>query len=397
MIGPPTLPATTVDKIFAQMSSPMVGTGQVVEQASRQANIDDAFALGVWWTETNDGAAGVGSADRNPGSVRGSSGYPSAYDGYTIYPSYAAAILDWFSILRSRYVSRGLISAYTICYPYVGTSSASLWAGKVVNLMYRYRGEAPTVTPTPTTTPKPTLSPTATARDLRNRRLAHMLQVADAAQSDTTSPAGQNIRHAALQEENIPPFNVASLSNSSGIATLPIVLLGLVAALAIALGSLFIGRTAPINALENLNPVNGNVVGARFIVPTSVMGNAVGARFIAPEARPVTEALAPNFRIEEHVVPQLDFPTQPLLVSIPNGQERYGQPRILFEHKHTSEIRKRQVDMHGRLRLIPSRLEASNTENQDLQEPKTESLLERELVTVGVRREGLLRQYAKEQ
>src|SRR5579863_6476749 len=119
VIGPPTLPAATVDKIFAQMGSPMVGTGKIVEQASRQTNIDDAFALGVWWTETNDGAAGVGSADRNPGSVRGS-GYPSAYDGYTIYPSYAAAILDWFSILRSRYVSRGLTSAYTICYPYVG-------------------------------------------------------------------------------------------------------------------------------------------------------------------------------------------------------------------------------------------------------------------------------------
>src|SRR5258708_19326536 len=41
---------------------------------SRQYQIDDAFALSVWWTETNDGAAGVGLADRNPGSVRGSVG-----------------------------------------------------------------------------------------------------------------------------------------------------------------------------------------------------------------------------------------------------------------------------------------------------------------------------------
>src|SRR5579883_1039789 len=126
VVGPPSLPAATVDAIFRRLGSPMVGTGQAVETASRAANIDDAFALAVWWTETNDGEAGVGSADRNPGSVRGSIGYPSAYDGYTIYPSYTAAITDWFNVLQSRYISRGLTSVYAICYPYVGTSSAPL-------------------------------------------------------------------------------------------------------------------------------------------------------------------------------------------------------------------------------------------------------------------------------
>src|SRR5690348_10855110 len=60
IVGPPTLPAETVDKIFASVGSPMVGTGKVVEQAARAANIDDAFALAVWWVETNDGQAGVG-------------------------------------------------------------------------------------------------------------------------------------------------------------------------------------------------------------------------------------------------------------------------------------------------------------------------------------------------
>src|SRR5438876_7932067 len=103
VVGPPTVASATVDAIFARMGSPMAGTGKVVEQASRQANIDDAFALGVWWTETNDGAAGVGLHDRNPGSVRGSVGYPSAYDGYTIYPSYKAAIRYWFNLIRNNY------------------------------------------------------------------------------------------------------------------------------------------------------------------------------------------------------------------------------------------------------------------------------------------------------
>jgi hypothetical protein len=159
VVGQPSLPAATVDAIFKSLGSPMAGTGQVVVQASRQTNIDDAFALGVWWTETNDGAAGVGLADRNPGSVRGSVGYPSAFDGYTIYPSYSAAIVYWFNLIRNGYVvDRGLSTVYAISHPYVGTSSSYLWAGKVVALMLRYRGEAPPPSsPTPTPVPRPTL------------------------------------------------------------------------------------------------------------------------------------------------------------------------------------------------------------------------------------------------
>ncbi len=159
VVGPPSLPADTVNAIFARLDSPMSGTGKIVEQMSQQTGIDDAFALGVWWTETNDGAAGVGLADRNPGSVRGSVGYPSAYDGYTIYPNYTDAIVYWFHMLKNLYVNRGLSTVYAISYPYVGTSSSPLWAGKVIALMLRYRGEAPPPTPVPTLMPSPTFSP----------------------------------------------------------------------------------------------------------------------------------------------------------------------------------------------------------------------------------------------
>src|SRR5579863_7894750 len=158
VVGPPSLSAATVNAIFTQLGSPMAGTGATVETLSRQYHIDDAFALGVWYTETNDGEAGVGSADRNPGSVRGSPGYPSAWDGYTIYPSYTAAIINWFSILNGRYIGSGLTTVYSIARPYVGTSSYPLWAGKVIALIYRYRGIAPPpppVVPTPKPQPKP--------------------------------------------------------------------------------------------------------------------------------------------------------------------------------------------------------------------------------------------------
>lgn len=154
VVGPPSLPASYVDAIFQRVGSPMVGTGKAVEAASRTYNIDDAFALGVWWTETNDGAAGVGLADHNPGSVRGSVGYPSAFDGYTIYPSYTAAVNYWFYMLKKVYIDRGLTTVSTISHPYVGTSTSDLWAGKVITLMQRYRSEAP-----PFPTPTPTIAP----------------------------------------------------------------------------------------------------------------------------------------------------------------------------------------------------------------------------------------------
>lgn len=150
----PTLPASTVDQIFARMGSPMVGTGKTVVEAARATRIDDAFALAVWWTETNDGEAGVGLADHNPGSVRGSAGFPAAYDGYTVYPSYNAAITDWFNLIRNNYLNRGYTTPYEISGPYVGTAGAPEWAAKVVSLLANYHQEAP---PPPLSEPQPTI------------------------------------------------------------------------------------------------------------------------------------------------------------------------------------------------------------------------------------------------
>jgi hypothetical protein len=215
----------------------MVGTGKVVEQASRQTNVDDAFALGVWWTETNDGAAGVGLAYRNPGSVRGSVGYPSGSMGYTIYPSYTAAISYWFNLLRNNYVNRGLSTVYTIARPYVGTTSYPLWAGKVINLMFNYRGIAPppsSVTPTPR--PKPTIDPNIVvanlARQYKQRKLTPLLQsrltsgLSPLPGQGQTQEMSQQAYIGTSQSDNPPPLPRN--------AVLIIVLFGLLTALAIA-------------------------------------------------------------------------------------------------------------------------------------------------------------------
>ena len=241
VVGPPSLPAGTVDAIFARLGSPMAGAGALVEQTSRQVNIDDAFALAVWWTETNDGAAGVGLADRNPGSVRGSTGYPSAYDGYTIYPSYADAIVYWFHMLQNRYVARGLTTVYAISHPYVGTSTSYLWAGKVVSLMQRYRGEAPP--------PTPAASPTAPARNKHIARPVDTGVTSSDAQSSTSSVSNrQPVLHTTQALQQAQQQHAAL----SATATWFIAACALLLALAIALAAHLLPATLPASARPSI-------------------------------------------------------------------------------------------------------------------------------------------------
>ncbi len=256
VVGPPSLPASTVDAIFARLGSPMAGTGALVERTSRQVNIDDAFALAVWWTETNDGAAGVGLADRNPGSVRGSIGYPSAYDGYTIYPSYADAVVYWFHMLQNRYIDNGLTSVYAIAHPYVGTSTSYLWAGKVVALMLRYRGEAPPPSPTP--------SPTAPARNIHVARPVNTGGTSTRRQSSASTVSNQQ---AALH--SVPALQQPQQQNSalSAAATWLIVAFALLLALAIAVYA----HALPFSLPATARPVvlNNQPLRASFAAPNT--------------------------------------------------------------------------------------------------------------------------------
>ncbi len=239
VVGSPTLSASTVDAIFARVGSPMRGLGSLIEQMSRQDSIDDAFALGVWWTETNDGEAGVGQADRNPGSVRGSVGYPSAWDGYTIYPSYSAAVVYWFNMLRTRYVDQGLSSVYVIARPYVGTTSYPLWAAKVINLMYSYRGLAP---PPPASTstpkPKPTVNPLVVAANAARHEKMTLLQQWRAQHSLIP------LTNQGITQESAHPALAASSPTPPRAVVLLMILLGLLMAIVVAILALMIGSVS---------------------------------------------------------------------------------------------------------------------------------------------------------
>ena len=231
VVGPPSLPASYVDSIFRQLGSPMVGTGRAVEAASRAQNIDDAFALAVWWTETNDGAAGVGLHDRNPGSVRGSVGYPSAYDGYTIYPSYTAAVTYWFGMMKRNYINRGLTTVYSISHPYVGTSTSGLWAGKVVTLMNRYRAEAPHPKATPASAKS---APTVPPNVLHQEKRLYKEDQGTTYPHTTVTPQDQQ----SAQQ----PASTASVSTLNASTERMLALVALLVALVLGLGAWLVNR-----------------------------------------------------------------------------------------------------------------------------------------------------------
>ena len=344
--GSPTIAAATVNAIFTRLGSPMVGTGKLVEQVSRQTSIDDAFALAVWWTETNDGAAGVGLADRNPGSVRGSVGYPSAFDGYTIYPSYSAAIVYWFNMLRENYVNRGLGTVYAIARPYVGTTSYPLWAGKVIALMYKYRGIAPPPPPPPASLPepKPTINPLIIAANkARIHKLTTWRQYLSAHNLSTLA-----INRGQVQEINIVTTTASQPANSTpslpfGV-NLAIVLFGLLTALAIALYARKLPVEQPQGDQKTITGqplANNQYLALVRMIPSSSPQTSTGESAPSTAGTPITNvpiaprkiSLAPAFSLPTRNQNTDAFPRRIILLptrtneNISTGSllDRYGQ------------------------------------------------------------------------
>lgn len=330
VVSSPTLAAGTVDAIFARVGSPMRGLGSLIEQMSRRDSIDDAFALGVWWTETNDGEAGVGLADRNPGSVRGSAGYPSAWDGYTIYPSYSAAVVYWFNMLRSRYVGQGLSTVYAIARPYVGTTSYPLWAAKVINLMYAYRGLAPpppAVTRTPK--PEPAVNPLVVAANrLQQNKMAFLKQW-------RANHSFAPLTNQGTEQEIILSAPASSSPTPPGLV-LAMILLGLFMALAVIVFALWLGRASKrlvVAAAVAAAAARSSETMTEPLAPVTPEPLPVVAPTTAPRLR-LPASSSPGSRFDRRVTlrPAALVPAEPVLVTAGRGARpggllsRYGQP-----------------------------------------------------------------------
>jgi len=107
--GPPTITASFIDHVLALAHSPAQGIGQVMYQEGVKYGIDPVYALAFFHHESSFGLAGVARSTRSIGNIRCTQGYTcDASGGYRSYPSYAVAVDDWYSLLSSVYIPRGL-------------------------------------------------------------------------------------------------------------------------------------------------------------------------------------------------------------------------------------------------------------------------------------------------
>jgi hypothetical protein len=103
----PTLSQETVVWELAQRGSPLsAADARFIVQASRQASIDDAFALAVWAAESQDGREAV-PGTHNIGNITAAEGVAWAHHIFAIYPTWQAGIAAWFRLIKQLYVQGG--------------------------------------------------------------------------------------------------------------------------------------------------------------------------------------------------------------------------------------------------------------------------------------------------
>jgi hypothetical protein len=115
IIGGPSLSAAFVDQVLAAVHSPAQGIGPTLSQLSLRYHLDDAYALAFFHHESDYGTKGVAAHTHSWGNIRCTSGWicdPSG--GYRAYPTYAAAAQDWYHLLATVYVARGLTTVSSI-------------------------------------------------------------------------------------------------------------------------------------------------------------------------------------------------------------------------------------------------------------------------------------------
>ena len=107
--GPPTVTASFINHILTLAHSPAQGIGNVMYQQGVKYGIDPVYALAFFHHESSFGLAGMARSTHSIGNIRCTQGYTcDPTGGYRSYPSYAVAVDDWYSLLASVYIPRGL-------------------------------------------------------------------------------------------------------------------------------------------------------------------------------------------------------------------------------------------------------------------------------------------------
>ncbi len=141
VVGRPSLSAHFIDAVLAAYHSPAVGLGQAMIADSVRYGIDDVFALAFFWHESQFGRFGVAAVTRSLGNIVCTAGYPSCSGRFRSYVSWQDGSLDWFRLLATEYLPRGLTTVERIVPVYAPASendvSAYIAAVKSAVKMWR--------------------------------------------------------------------------------------------------------------------------------------------------------------------------------------------------------------------------------------------------------------------
>jgi hypothetical protein len=121
VVGGPSLSPDFLNQTLALASSPAAGTGQALYDLSRQYQIDDAYALAVFEKESSFGKYGAGFENHALGNIV-CAGYPTCNGRFRSYASWSAGYDDFYRLITTEYVTRGLSSVETITPVYAPSS-----------------------------------------------------------------------------------------------------------------------------------------------------------------------------------------------------------------------------------------------------------------------------------
>ncbi|MEO8954679.1 MAG: hypothetical protein ABI396_14000 [Ktedonobacteraceae bacterium] len=122
VLGPPTVSAAFINQVLASNHSPAAGKGQALFDDGVNYGIDPVFALAFFMHESSFGTTGIAQYTLSLGNERCIAGFP-CYNGFTVFPTWEAGFIGWYSLIRNLYVGTWHLSTVEEIIPTYAPSS----------------------------------------------------------------------------------------------------------------------------------------------------------------------------------------------------------------------------------------------------------------------------------
>jgi hypothetical protein len=140
VLGGPSLLPDLINQVLSMAGSPAAGTGQSLYDLSRESGIDDAYALAVFEKESSFGRYGAAFENHALGNIV-CAGYPTCNGRFRSYSSWSAGYADFYHLITTEYIARGLSTVETITPVYAPASEndTGLYISQVCQSMLAFR------------------------------------------------------------------------------------------------------------------------------------------------------------------------------------------------------------------------------------------------------------------